>query len=60
MINLVKKNLKDEEKLTLQLIKMLQIVPKKNVKHIWYDFHGETHGDNFHKINDLMSEIRSV
>jgi hypothetical protein len=39
---------------------MLQIVPKKNVKHIWYDFHGETHGDNFHKINDLMSEIRSV
>ena len=39
---------------------MLQIVPKKNVKHIWYDFHGETHGDNFHKINDLMSEIRNV
>ena len=39
---------------------MLQIVPKKNVKHIWYDFHGETHGDNFHKINDLMSEIRTV
>ena len=36
---------------------MLQITSKNNVRHIWYDFHGETHGDKFYKINDLMNEI---
>lgn len=27
---------------------------KKNTKYIYYDFHEETKGDNFHKINDLL------
>ena len=47
MINLVKKNKEDEQKLTTKLVKMLEKQPRKNVKHIWFDFHGETHGDNF-------------
>jgi len=33
---------------------MLQKTNRKNVKYIWWDFHKETHGDKFHKINDLM------
>lgn len=50
----------DEQKLTVSLMALLKMMPKRNVKHIWYDFHGETHGDKFHKINDLMNEIRDV
>jgi hypothetical protein len=26
----------------------------------WFDFHGETHGDNFHKVNDLMEDLKNV
>jgi hypothetical protein len=58
MINLVRKSKPDEEKLTQSLIRLLSLQPKTNVKHIWFDFHGETHGDKFYKINDLMGEIR--
>jgi len=47
MVNLVKKNKPDEQMLTKALVKMLEMQPRKNVKHIWFDFHGETHGDNF-------------
>jgi len=39
---------------------MLEKQPRKNVKHIWFDFHGETHGDNFQKINILMNHIQPV
>jgi hypothetical protein len=45
MVNLVKKMKKDECKLTESLMKLLELLPQRNVKHIWYDFHGETHGD---------------
>lgn len=54
MVNLVKKKKADECKLTESLMKLLELHPNRNLKHIWYDFHGETHGDQFHKINDLM------
>ena len=33
---------------------------RQNVKHIWFDFHAETSGDKFHKINDLMDEISAI
>lgn len=33
---------------------------KQNVKHIWFDFHAETSGDKFHKLNDLMDEIDAI
>ena len=38
----------------------MKINPRTNVKHIWYDFHKETHGDNFHKLNDLLTEVDAV
>ena len=60
MINLVRKSKPDEDKLTQSLIRILQMTQLKNVKHIWYDFHGETSGDKFHKLNDLMGEIGNV
>ena len=60
MINLVKRDNKGEEALTGHLIKLLKMHPKREVKHIWYDFHNETHGDNFHKLNQLLLEIRNV
>ena len=44
----------------MSLMALLKMMPQRNVKHIWYDFHGETHGDKFYKINDLMNEIRDV
>ena len=33
---------------------------RKRVKHIWFDFHAETSGDKFHKINELMDEISAI
>jgi hypothetical protein len=60
MVNLVKKNKNDEKKLTEQLIRLLEMSPRRNVKHLWFDFHGETHGDKFYKINDLMNNIHDV
>jgi len=50
MINLVKKGLPDEAKLSENLQILLNSHPRKDVKHIWFDFHGETHGENFQKI----------
>lgn len=47
MVNLVKKADRAESNLSEYLQNLLQINPRKNVKHIWFDFHGETHGDNF-------------
>lgn len=32
----------------------------QNVKHIWFDFHAETSGDNFHRLNYLMEEISDI
>lgn len=32
----------------------------KAVKHVWYDFHGETHGNKFFKVNELMAELKDV
>lgn len=60
MINLVKRDKNGEEALTQHQIKLMKMNPKTNIKHIWYDFHNETHGDNFHKLNNLMGEVRSV
>ncbi len=60
MINLVRKSKPDEDKLTQSLIRILQMSQLKNVKHIWYDLHGETSGDRFHRLNDLMVEIGNV
>ena len=60
MINLVKRDTSGEEALTASLIKLLKMHPKREVKHIWYDFHSETHGDNFHKLNNLIGEIHNV
>jgi synaptojanin len=54
MVNLVRKSKQDEDKLLQALLRQLQSQPNKNVKHKWFDFHGETHGDNFHKVNSLM------
>ena len=60
MINLVKRDNHGEEALTESLIKLLKMYPKREVKHIWFDFHSETHGDNFHKLNNLILEVRNV
>jgi predicted aldo/keto reductase-like oxidoreductase len=60
MVNLVKKNKEDEAKLTEMLQQLLQERPRKNVKHIWFDFHGETHGDKFQNIQKLMTSIKTV
>ena len=35
-----------------------QIIEK--VKHIWFDFHAETSGDNFHRLEHLIDEIRDI
>lgn len=60
MINLVRKAMQDEAKLSDALESLLATKPRKEVKHIWFDFHGETHGDNFYKVQELMSTILNV
>lgn len=52
--------MQDESKLSDALQNLLNEKPRKNVKHIWFDFHGETHGDNFQKIQLLMNTIKAV
>lgn len=47
MINLVRKSKKEEDGLTLALVKLLHLQKeherlRQNVRHIWYDFHEET------------------
>jgi len=93
IVNLVRKNKPEEDKLTQSLVQLLKMVKKskpqnnnhlsnvnaidqanglfhtnvdaneiikQNVKHIWFDFHAETSGDKFHKLNDLMDEINAI
>ena len=60
IVNLVKENKTGEFKLLTALQNQLLLQPNKNVKHKWFDFHGETHGDNFHKVNDLMEDLKGV
>lgn len=59
MINLIRKK-NPEAKLTAELQKHMLASGINNVKHVWYDFHGETHGDRFYKINELMAELKDV
>jgi hypothetical protein len=60
MINLIRKK-NPEAKLTAELQKhMLSVIGLKAVKHVWYDFHGETHGNRFYKVNELMVELQDV
>lgn len=42
----------------MMLAILLKVREKKNVDHIWYDFHNETGGDQFHKLNDLLFKIK--
>lgn len=59
MVNLIRKK-NPEAKLTAELQKQLLASGISSVKHVWYDFHGETHGDRFYKINELMTELEDV
>ena len=59
MINLIRKK-NPEAKLTAELQKHMLSSGIKAVKHIWYDFHGETHGNRFFKVNELMAELKDV
>jgi len=58
MVNLVKKRNEQEKKLAEALISLLTKSKIPGVQHIWYDFHGETHGDNFHRVNELMERLK--
>ena len=54
-----------EDKLTIGLVNIIKLLKhkdqmKKNFRHIWYDFHQETHGDQFHKVDDLINEIEGA
>ena len=70
VINLVRKNKVEEHTLTEALIKMFQIIKvskvdeeepvRKNVKHVMFDFHSETKGDNFTNLNKFTDEIADI
>ena len=59
MINLIRKK-NPEAKLTAELQNHMLNSGIKSVKHVWYDFHGETHGGHFYKVNELMAELKDV
>lgn len=59
MVNLIRKK-NPEAKLTAELQKHMLSSGIKSVKHVWYDFHGETHGNRFYKVNELMAELQDV
>ena len=65
MLNLIRKSKIAEDKLTIGIVNIIKMLKhkhliKNNFRHIWYDFHHETHGDRFHKIDDLMNEINGA
>lgn len=39
---------------------LFQMSQPKCVKYTYYDFHTETKGDNFHRLNDLMIKIEDM
>ena len=57
MVNLVKEHNSHERKLTEGLASLLKKSNLKNVEHIYFDFHKETSGEKFHKVNELMDRI---
>ncbi len=59
-INLLQKHRDYENRLTLKMEKMFNICQSKCAKITYYDFHTETKGGNFHRINDLLSDIEEV
>ena len=57
IINLISKTKPEENRLTLELVNQLQNQShlfKGNIKYIYYDFHEETKGDKFRKVNALL------
>ena len=57
LINLISKTKPEENRLSLELVNQLQNQSnsfKNSTKYIYYDFHEETKGDKFYKINDLL------
>ena len=70
MINLVKKNMAAENLLTESLQKMFQLFKRSNdpadvdirmkVKHVMFDFHSETKGDNFASLDKFTSELDNI
>ena len=57
MINLTKKTKPEEDKLRVSLEKLLHWHRIENLKHVYYDFHEETHGDKFYRVNDLIKQL---
>ena len=63
MINLVSKVKPEESQLSDTLVQLLnnqEPETKNKTKYIYYDFHEETSGNNFSKINDLIKQINGV
>ncbi len=59
-INLLQRNRSYEDRLTKTLEKQFQLSQPKNIKYTYYDFHMETKGDNFHRLNELMVKIEEL
>lgn len=61
LINLISKAKKEEDALSQSMTKLLDVAVsensevKLNVNYVYFDFHYETKGDNFYKINDLLN-----
>lgn len=70
LINLVRKNMPEEHGLTESLQRMFKLFKRSNdpadldirtkVKHVMFDFHAETKGDNFASLDKFTSELAEI
>ena len=70
LINLVRKSRPEEHLLTTSLVKMFKLIKnsklpedmniRSKVKFVMFDFHAETKGDDFSKLNRFTEELSQV
>ena len=59
-INLLQRVRGNEDDLSKQLERQFQNNPNIHVNYTLFDFHSETRGDNFQRLNDLMTKIEKL
>jgi hypothetical protein len=60
IINQTKRTKPEEDKLRISLELLLEWHRIDNLKHLYYDFHEETNGDRFYKVNEFVNKINDI